>query len=128
MKYCSSTLRRLTPTKTSCSSFFAGHGHFNEIFKEGYLVLQDTQSCLRMTLQWEAYLSHSEFRNIVDRMSCKHILLALDTCYSGTFDERIAMRGELSNLPEELSNADVQTEVHIQNPVVLDIRSQGASP
>ena len=87
--------------------FFAGHGHFNETFREGYLVLQDTK-LPKDDITMGSYLSHSEFRNIVDRMSCKHILLALDTCYSGTFDERIAMRGEADDLPEELTNADVK--------------------
>ncbi len=90
--------------------FFAGHGHFNEIFKEGYLVLQDTK-LPKDDITMGSYLSHSEFRNIVDRMSCKHILLALDTCYSGTFDERLAMRGEVNNLPEELSNEDVKQKL-----------------
>ena len=90
--------------------FFAGHGHFNEVFKEGYLVLQDTKLPTD-DITMGSYLSHSEFRNIVDRMSCKHILLALDTCYSGTFDERIAMRGEANNLPEELSSVDIQQKL-----------------
>lgn len=90
--------------------FFAGHGHFNEIFQEGYLVLQDTKLPTD-DITMGSYLSHSEFRSIVDRMLCKHILLALDTCYSGTFDERIAMRGEANNLPEELSSTDIQQKL-----------------
>ena len=44
-------------------------------------------------------------------MSCKHILLMLDTCYSGTFDEQIAMRGEGNNLPEELSSNDIRRKL-----------------
>ena len=90
--------------------FFAGHGYFNQGFKIGYLVAQDTQrpdDSGRLL----SYLSHSYFRDIIDNMSCKHILLMLDTCYSGTFDEQIAMRGERDNLPEELSSNDIRRKL-----------------
>ncbi len=90
--------------------FFAGHGYFNEGFKIGYLVAQDTQrpdDSGRLL----SYLSHSYFRDIIDNMPCKHILLMLDTCYSGTFDEQIAMRGEGDNLPEELSSRDIRRKL-----------------
>jgi len=40
-------------------------------------------------------------------MSCKHIFLVMDTCYSGTFDERLAMRGEEEGVFSSLSQADV---------------------
>ena len=86
--------------------FFAGHGHFNEVFQQGYFVLQDTK-LPQDDPTMGSYLSHSEFRDIVDSMSCKHILLALDTCYSGTFDKRIRTRGELNDLQEELTREDI---------------------
>ena len=90
--------------------FFAGHGYFNEGFKIGYLVAQDTQRPAdggRLL----SYLSHSHFRDIIDRMSCKHIFLVMDTCYSGTFDERLAMRGEAENLSEMLSSEDIKRKL-----------------
>ena len=90
--------------------FFAGHGHFNPGFKEGYLVAQDTQTPDN-DITMGSYLSHSEFRNIVDRMSCNHIFLVLDTCYSGTFDERLAMRGEGENVPKSFSTADIERKL-----------------
>ena len=90
--------------------FFAGHGHFNKILKEGYLVAQNT-SKPEDDITMESYLSHSEFRNIIDRMSCKHIFLVLDTCYSGTFDQRIAMRGEVEDVSKPLSHADIEQKL-----------------
>lgn len=90
--------------------FFAGHGYFNEGFKIGYLVAQDTQRPNNSgTLL--SYLSHSHFRDIIDRMTCEHIFLVMDTCYSGTFDERLAMRGEAENLPEMLSSEDIKRKL-----------------
>ena len=90
--------------------FFAGHGHYNETFKEGYLVAKDTQKP-EVDAIMDTYLSHSEFRNIIDRMSCKHIFLALDTCYSGTFDQRIAMRGKAEDASKLLSQTDIERKL-----------------
>ena len=87
--------------------FFAGHGHFNKTLREGYLVAEDTQHPA-IDIIMDTYLSHSEFRNLIDRMSCKHIFLALDTCYSGTFDQRIAMRGEAEDMFKTLLNEDIE--------------------
>lgn len=90
--------------------FFAGHGYFNERFRIGYLVAQDTQRPNDSgTLL--SYLSHSHFRDIIDRMTCEHIFLVIDTCYSGTFDERLAMRGEAENLSEKLSDEDIKRKL-----------------
>ena len=76
--------------------FFAGHGHFDEIFKRGYLVARET---LRPNQDPEmlSYVSHADIRDLIDAMPCKHIFLVLDTCYSGTFDRRIAMRGNAAD-------------------------------
>ena len=87
--------------------FFAGHGYFDDTFKGGYLVARDTQ----LPNQDEAmlgYVSHSVVRDIIDAMNCKHILVVLDTCYSGTFDRLIAMRGNTADMPERrLTDGDI---------------------
>lgn len=90
--------------------FFAGHGYFNPNFREGYLVAQDTKLS-DDDITMSSYLSHSEFRNIIDRMSCKHIFLIMDTCYSGTFDQRIAMRGEAEDASRPLSQEDIKRKL-----------------
>ena len=86
--------------------FFAGHGDFDTVTNMGYLVSQDTKKPeddpYRMS-----YFSHSYFRDLIDRMSCKHIFLVMDTCYSGAFDERLAMRGEGEDVFRSLSQTDV---------------------
>ena len=87
--------------------FFAGHGDFDEVSNMGYLVSRDTKKPeddnVRLT-----YFSHSYFRDFIDRMSCKHIFLVMDTCYSGTFDEQLAMRGETENVSNSLSRVDIE--------------------
>ena len=87
--------------------FFAGHGYFDETFKSGYLVARDTRKP-EDDRGMQSYVSHSVIRDIIDRMRCKHILLVLDTCYSGTFDRLIAMRGRTETLSERLTKTDIQ--------------------
>ena len=88
--------------------FFAGHGYFDETFRSGYLVARDTRKP-EDDRGMQSYVSHSVIRDIIDRMSCKHIFLVLDTCYSGTFDRLIAMRGGVSEtLSERLTETDIQ--------------------
>ena len=87
--------------------FFAGHGYFDETFRGGYLVARDTR-IPEDDSGMQSYISHSVIRDIIDRMRCKHILLVLDTCYSGTFDRLIAMRGRAEVLSERLTETDIQ--------------------
>ena len=87
--------------------FFAGHGYFDETFKSGYLVARDTRKP-KDDSGMQSYVSHSVIRDIIDRMNCKHIFLVLDTCYSGTFDRLIAMRGRAEALSERLTETDIQ--------------------
>ena len=85
--------------------FFAGHGDFDT--NMGYLVSRDTKRPEDDNIRI-SYFSHSYFRDFIDRMSCKHIFLVMDTCYSGAFDERLAMRGEGEDVFPFLSQADVE--------------------
>ncbi len=80
--------------------FFAGHGYFNDSFKGGYLVAQDTKMPVDDSVNL-SYVSHSRIRDDIDSISCKHIFLVMDTCYSGTFDRTIAMRGNSEDLSKK---------------------------
>jgi len=71
--------------------FFAGHGHFDELVKQGYLVTTDS----RLNDETQGtYISHSDLRYIIDNIECEHILLIMDVCFGGTFDPVVARRGE----------------------------------
>ena len=90
--------------------FFAGHGYFDETFDVGSLVARDTRKP-EDDKELLSYISHSVIRDIVDRFTCKHIFLVLDTCYSGTFDRRIAMRGHADDRAKPLTPDDIQRKL-----------------
>jgi len=85
--------------------FFAGHGQFDEVFGEGYIVCKDS----KLTDQAKnTYISHVRLRNIINNIPCKHTFLVIDACFGGTFDPLIAradVRGQ-DALYGEISKGD----------------------
>lgn len=69
--------------------YIAGHGGFRESIHQGFLVMKDTDKVKQNQCFSLAYL-----KSILENLSCKHILVVLDVCYGGTFDEAIALEGE----------------------------------
>jgi len=67
--------------------FFAGHGIYDEVFKEGYLISSDSRSD---DISKTTYLSHSNLRTMINNIGCKQIFLVMDVCFGGTFDPHLA--------------------------------------
>lgn len=67
--------------------FFAGHGQFDEVFTEGYLVCKNSK---KDDLSKESYISFSNLRTYLSNIPCNHLFLNMDVCYGGTFDQAIA--------------------------------------
>ena len=67
--------------------FFAGHGVYDEVFREGYVISRDS----RMDDPGKtSYLSHSNLRTMINNIDCPHIFLVMDVCFGGTFDPHLA--------------------------------------
>ncbi len=81
--------------------FFTGHGYFIDDTEEGFIIPSNGQ--LSDPIQ-ESYIPHSRLEKAVDNIPCKHILLCIDACFSGTFDEAIASRGSLGQRPNQGKN------------------------
>jgi hypothetical protein len=82
--------------------FFAGHGHYDELFNQGYLVCSDTRKADEEKL---SYLPYSNLREIVNNIPNEHIFLAIDACFGGAFDPFIknsTMRGGDDGIYDEL--------------------------
>ncbi len=86
--------------------FFAGHGQFDQTFGEGFVV---TKESLTNDEAKTTYLSHNRLRSIVNNIPCDHILLAMDVCFGGTFDQAIAHRGLEDENEKEASQAEMVT-------------------
>lgn len=67
--------------------FFAGHGYFDEVLGEGYVVASNS---LMNDKGKNSYLAHSILRQRLENVKCEHILLTMDVCFGGTFDPVLA--------------------------------------
>jgi hypothetical protein len=75
--------------------FFAGHGHYDETFGEGYVVAKNS---LENDLSRNSYISHNRLRGVISNIQCNHILLTMDVCFGGTLDPVLARsRGKKEN-------------------------------
>jgi WD40 repeat protein len=67
--------------------FFAGHGMYDEVFKEGYIISRDSKAD---DVAKTSYLSHSNLRTMINNIPCKHVFLVMDVCFGGTFDPHVS--------------------------------------
>jgi hypothetical protein len=71
--------------------FVGGHGQFDDIGKDGYIVCKDS----RLNDEtFDSYIAFSVLRTTLDNNPAKHIFLTMDVCFGGTFDQAIAKRGQ----------------------------------
>lgn len=93
--------------------FFAGHGIFDEVFNEGFLVGTDSK---KDDESYNSYISHSRLRTIVENIPCEHILLIMDACYSGTFNPNLSRSDsfdELENFEYIRSKLKYKTRLYL---------------
>ena len=69
--------------------FFTGHGYFREENLKGYLVPSDGEGT-----NYRTFFDLTDIGGMVSNIPCKHILLAIDACFSGTIDQEIAYKGK----------------------------------
>jgi hypothetical protein len=82
--------------------FFAGHGQFDDVLGEGYVVAKNS---IENDKSKTSYLSHSNLRTYINNIRCEHILLAMDVCFGGTFDPLIARNRATEDLWEGTESA-----------------------
>jgi hypothetical protein len=88
--------------------FIAGHGKFDPVIKDGYLVARDSKKADENS---ETYISYSDLRTRLDNNPCRHVFLTIDACFGGTFDQAIAKRGDEDSMDELAFNPTVQADL-----------------
>jgi Caspase domain len=67
--------------------FIAGHGNYDE-FSKGIIAAKDSKNPDDDPFA-DSYISHSKLRDILDGIKCNHIMVVLDVCFGGTFNQSI---------------------------------------
>ncbi len=65
---------------------FAGHGTYDEVGAIGYLAARDSASRQRDP-NFESLIPYPWLLALIDGIPCRHILLVVDACYSGSLSE-----------------------------------------
>lgn len=78
--------------------FFSGHGEFKENSSEGFFIPRDGKLTDRY---YESYIPLFRLRKIVDNIPCKHILVAIDACYSGAISEKLITQQDDRGEPKD---------------------------
>jgi len=95
--------------------FFAGHGVYDEVFREGYVISRDSRTD---DMGKTSYLSHSNLRTMINNIDCPHIFLVMDVCFGGTFDPLMASshRGAVAEY------ADISTQEFVERKLKYKTR------
>lgn len=64
--------------------FFAGHGTYDEVYKEGYYIASDSD---KDDSSGSTYISHIRLAKILDNNPCRRIMLTMDSCFGGAIGE-----------------------------------------
>ncbi len=93
--------------------FFSGHGYFHDPDPtddekgEGYLITADTYS-YKEDPWLNTALKYEELREVIDGIACRHILVLLDTSFSGTFDPAFKKSESLSFFKGPVSGSQLE--------------------
>lgn len=88
--------------KDNLMVFFAGHGVYDEVFREGYVISKDSKSD---DLGKTSYMSHSNLRTMINHIACPHIFLVMDVCFGGTFDPHLTSAHRGAGMYADISTA-----------------------
>ena len=95
--------------------YFSGHGQFIEDRRQGYFIPRDGKGS-SVSAYERLWLPYLDLRRLVTGIDCRHILLALDACYSGTADDEIVFKDETEEWaePNAAANQQWNQQIHDQ--------------
>lgn len=73
------SLNQMVTEEDSLIIFFAGHGNMDPATKKGFWIPTNG------TLDRSTWIENSSIKNFISDCPAKHILLIIDSCFSGTF-------------------------------------------
>ena len=89
--------------------YFVGHGYFDSVFKQGYITCSNSSPD---DANFESYIEFGVIKNLLNRVPCEHIMLALNTDYARYFDpemvgdhwvnDPVQIETEDSDIPDNL--------------------------
>lgn len=83
--------------------FFAGHGGMGAV--EGYIVPADGKNPANDKTM-SSYITYGYLRSVVASIKTKHLLVLIDACYSGTFDQDVLASADRGVKDDQIHDRD----------------------
>lgn len=97
--------------------FIAGHGNYDD-FVKGIIATKDSKNPEDDPFH-DTYISHSKLRDIIDNFDCDHIMVVLDVCFGGTFNQNLSSiiisEGDMDISADE-NNMDYYQDLEVSKP------------
>ncbi|MCB0599238.1 MAG: SUMF1/EgtB/PvdO family nonheme iron enzyme [Lewinellaceae bacterium] len=88
--------------------YFSGHGGEERENKNGYFLPVDADP----DRLYSTAVLYSYWRPFINNINCEHILVAIDACFSGTFDPGWYNRARTFERPQEWTDVQRMVEAH----------------
>ncbi len=87
--------------------YFAGHGDFDDKFlDDGFIVCSDSKSIANDPVR-NSYIQFAKLRKMINKLPAKQILLILDICHAGVFDDEVLGSTMRENAGNTIKNRNV---------------------
>ena len=104
--------------------FIAGHGDFTKLDSMGYLVTKDSETS-EADPDHESFVDFGKLRDQIDTIPANHILVILDVCYGGTFDQQLHIPGLQGNVVDQPVSRDKVIDSKMQKKSRFYLTSGG---
>ncbi|MEO7923769.1 MAG: caspase family protein [Chitinophagaceae bacterium] len=83
-------LSRILQPNDQLLIYVAGHGDYDEkLFDDGFIVCASSKPAKDDPYR-NTYIQYSKLSRMINKLPARQILMVLDVCFGGTFDERVA--------------------------------------
>lgn len=110
--------------------FIAGHGDYDEVLDDGMIVCSDSRPS-QLDPARNTYLPYTRLTRLLNKMKPRQILVLLDVCFGGTFDEQVAQekRRSKSELYEDIADVDyLQRKLQYTTRIYLSLGGKQEVP
>ena len=102
--------------------FFSGHGYFDTLYKQGYFIPSDNTDP-------EMGLALTGLGRMISSLPPKHILLAIDACYSGTINPDIAFKNPTRKIDDILKRVGfIKRQMAFKTRIVITSGGKERTP
>lgn len=87
--------------------YFAGHGDVDdELLSDGFIVCKDSKSVETDPIR-NSYISYDKLKRMLNNVPARQILVLLDVCHGGTFDEKVFSGAKREGGMDNITNRNV---------------------